>query len=643
MEAVFSAAEDVVARYFAEWVHRPERGTIEIAGERYVLVRAASLSVEFVSLVRSLFGEGREAEADEFARNILFDLAHAIGKSDARNFHIKMKLDDPVARLSAGPVHFAYSGWALVDISPESRAEPSEDYALVYDHPESFESSAWLAAGRSTAFPACVMSSGYSSGWCEESFGITLVASEILCRARGDDACRFVMAPPSRIEEVVERYKTSRPQIAARIQGHQIPDFFARKRAEDELRKSRDELDERVTARTADLERANARLVQAQKLEAVGRLAGGVAHDFNNILGVILGRSSMVQSRLSPGDPLWEDMEAIRSACVQGASLTRHMMAFSRSEAVHAEPLDLNDAVRSFGRGLLTLIGEEIEVALDLDPDGAVVLADPAQIDQVLVNLALNAAAAMGGGGKLTIRTFGEEVSGMPKTLTTGQLPPGPYSVLSVRDTGAGMDVPTQAKIFDPFFSTKPEGTGLGLSTVYGVVQQFRGGIDIASAPGAGTTFTLYFPRSELAAKAAADEPPRSDVVRGAARVLVVEDRDQLRDTIEEGLVAAGYQVMAVRDPMMALALVEKGDLELDVLVTDLVMPRLGGRELAARVRERRPAVRILYISGYDKQATEGRPDAVEAPSAPLLRKPFSIEELTNAIREVLANGVAPR
>lgn len=650
---VFSTAEKVVDRYFSDFSHAPNRGTIEISGERYILVRAASLSVEFFSLVRSLYGEGREREADEFARNILFDLAHAIGKSDARNFHEKMKLDDTIERLSAGPIHFAYSGWAFVDISPESCPQPNEEYYLIYDHPSSFEAHAWIAAGRSPAFPACAMNSGYSSGWCEQSFGIPLVASEILCKARGDDACRFVMAHPSRIEQVVERYVTSQPGLASRIRDYQIPDLFARKRVEEELRRSRDELEDRVRERTAELERANAllkeemaqraeaerKLVQMQKLEAVGRLAGGVAHDFNNILGVILGRSSMVQSRLRCSDPLWADMEAIRGACMQGASLTRHMMAFSRRDPTIAHPLDLNEQIRSFSRGLLQLIGDDVEMIFDLYDEEACVLADDAQLEQVLLNLVVNARDAMPNGGTLTIRTRLEDL-----LQPGGGTEHDRHVVLTVTDTGVGMDRETQSKIFDPFFSTKPHGTGLGLSTVYGIVQQIQGSVTVSSSPGCGSTFTVRLPLSDLRpSNASRVASGRMDIVRGQARVLVVEDQRALRETIQDALIEAEYQVAAVGDPLMAIALVERGDLDVDILVTDLVMPRLGGRELAAKILSKRPGVRILYISGYDRQQHADAPNRIEhAPAGRILTKPFAIEELTKAVAEVLAEDLRP-
>lgn len=251
MESIFAKAEETVAKCFAAFRADPSRGTIEVSGQRYVLVRASALSVEFFSFVRRLFGRGQEAEADEFARNILFDLAHAIGQSDAKNFHARMNLEDPIELLSAGPIHFAHSGWALVDISAESRPSPDEDYYLIYDHPYSFEADAWIQSGCVTDTPVCIMNAGYSSGWCEESFGVTLVASEILCRARGDDCCRFIMAPPHRIEAHIARYMRDKPHLAARIRKGGIPDFFVRKRMEEDLRQ-REEQYRRIFEASSD-------------------------------------------------------------------------------------------------------------------------------------------------------------------------------------------------------------------------------------------------------------------------------------------------------------------------------------------------------------------------------------------------------
>ncbi|MFX0201967.1 MAG: PAS domain S-box protein, partial [Candidatus Hodarchaeota archaeon] len=237
-QPLFQKAQEYVSKYFSLKKEDPSRGTIEIFGERYILVRAASMSVDFFDTIRNLYtSEGKE-EANNIARSILFDIAHTVGKMDARDFHKKMNLNDPIEKLSAGPIHFAHSGWAFVDIFPESNPSPDENYYLVYDHPFSFESDAWTRAGRHSEFPICVMNAGYSSGWCEESFGVSLVASEIMCRAKGDEACRFVMAHPSRIELYIQNYLKRTPEIAKKVTTYRIPGLFERKWMEERLRES---------------------------------------------------------------------------------------------------------------------------------------------------------------------------------------------------------------------------------------------------------------------------------------------------------------------------------------------------------------------------------------------------------------------
>ncbi len=235
VEALFAEMEPIVSSFFSSRIFKPEQGKIEIGGERYVLIRAAALSVEFFNLITRLFGEGREEESHEFARNMLFDFAHAIGKSDAEKFHAKMGLTDPIAKLSAGPIHFAHSGWAFVDISPESNPTADENYLLIYDHPYSFEADAWTNEGKHSLSPVCVMNAGYSAGWCEASFGIPLVTAEILCRASGDETCRFIMAPPHKIAERVAQYAERRPDVLL-LKSDQLPEFFNKKLSEERLR-----------------------------------------------------------------------------------------------------------------------------------------------------------------------------------------------------------------------------------------------------------------------------------------------------------------------------------------------------------------------------------------------------------------------
>jgi signal transduction histidine kinase/CheY-like chemotaxis protein len=298
---LFELAQSYVSRYFADQRSEPERARIDIAGQRYVLVRAGALSVEFYELVKRLYGSADEAQA--VAHGLLFDLAHAMGLSDAGTFAERMDVRDPIARLSAGPIHFAYAGWAFVDISPESAPSPDQDYYLLYDHPYSFESDSWLAAGKTSEHPVCVMNSGYSSGWCEHAFGRPLVAAEILCRAKGDDACRFIMAPPDRIEQRIRSYVERHPELASRIVGYKVESFLS-KRTDAQLLRSNLDLERRELL-TREL---NTRLIEA--------LPGGV---------VEVGKD---------GSILNANAEAMRILGLSYDALTERVVADFESETV---------------------------------------------------------------------------------------------------------------------------------------------------------------------------------------------------------------------------------------------------------------------------------------------------------------------
>ncbi|MFA5051249.1 MAG: 4-vinyl reductase [Patescibacteria group bacterium] len=242
-EEIFSKSESFVTDYFKQKDEDPTKGTITIAGERYILVRAASMSVGFFKIISNFFRDKSAEEARVISESILFDLAHAIGKADARAFHEKMNLKDPIEKLSAGPIHFAYTGWAFVDIFPESKPSPDENFFLIYDHPYSFESESWVRSGEKTDHAVCIMNAGYSSGWCEESFGVALVASEIMCKAKGDKFDRFIMAHPSKINEYIKKYQKEAPQ-GVKIEKYEIPGFLNRKMQEEELRTKNKTLEE---------------------------------------------------------------------------------------------------------------------------------------------------------------------------------------------------------------------------------------------------------------------------------------------------------------------------------------------------------------------------------------------------------------
>ena len=620
VEPLFARAEEVVSQFFSQRRDDPTTGTIEIFGERYVLVRAASLSVEFFDLVRGLYGPGREREGDDFARNILYDLAHAIGRADARNFHAKMGLEDPISRLSAGPVHFAHAGWAFVDISPESRPVPGPGFYLQYDHPFSFESDAWVRGGRAAAFPVCIMNAGYSSGWCSESFGLSLVSAEVECRARGGERCSFVMAAPDAIEAHVARYEASHPPRGGVTVAHEIPDFFSRKRVEEDLRR-------RFAEELREREAAEAKLRMAQKLEAVGRLAGGIAHDFNNLMAVVIARSAMLASRFPPGDRLRAEIDQIAEAGERASALTKQLLAFSQAQVVKKEPLELDAVVGRLMTLLSSVLGEQIELAVALGASSAVVQLDRSQLEQVVTNLVVNARDAMPRGGRLDVATR--------VVAEHAELGPGPFVEIRVRDQGDGMDAATIACLFEPYFTTKPGyGTGLGLATVHGIVKQSGGAIGVESAPMGGSTFTVALPvHAATLAEVAPDAARRS---RGRApstrlKIMLVEDNPDVRAAVEQTISYEGHDAVAYGDSVAAAEIDDAALASVDLLLTDVVMPKKGGREVALLLRSRRPELPVIFMSGYPPE-----PEMLATVAdARFVAKPFRPEELFALVAEL--------
>jgi two-component system cell cycle sensor histidine kinase/response regulator CckA len=380
-------------------------------------------------------------------------------------------------------------------------------------------------------------------------------------------------------------------------------------------------------------------LHQAIKMEAIGRLAGGVAHDLNNALTPIMGISEILLKELGPGHPIYEDIQEIKESGERCVSLTRQLLAFGRRQPLDMKVLNINDAVINIEKLLARVIGEDIGLVQFLDPELGNVKADVGQLEQIIVNLAVNARDAMPDGGKLTIETknvtLDEEYSN--NHVSTA---PGPYVMLAVSDNGTGMDAETRAHIFEPFFTTKEigKGTGLGLSTVYGIVKQSGGNIGVYSEPGKGTTFKIYLPRVEEEAEETRARKRVSAIsYRGSETILLVEDEDSVRKVAKRILEEQGYQILEAGNSEQALKLSESYKRPIHIIITDVVMPGMSGKEMSERLLISRPGIKILFVSGYTDNAIVHH--GVLEKGTNFLQKPFTVESLTAKVRTVLDEG----
>jgi two-component system cell cycle sensor histidine kinase/response regulator CckA len=375
-------------------------------------------------------------------------------------------------------------------------------------------------------------------------------------------------------------------------------------------------------------------LRQAQKMEAIGRLAGGIAHDFNNILSVILSYGELCLADLNPADEMSESIAEINSAALRAAELTRQLLLFSRQQVVVPKVLDLNQVLAGMDKLLKRIVGEDVDLVSVPAPEIGRVFVDPGSVEQVIMNLVVNARDAMPQGGKLTLETRNVDLDGEYTREHLGATP-GPHVMLAVSDTGIGMDLATQARIFEPFFTTKEvgKGTGLGLSTVFGIAQQAGGSVGVYSEPGGGSTFKVYFPRVEAKTSTAAPTVERPSL-RGSETVLLVEDQEQVRAVARGILKRTGYHVVVAASPYEALLLCESHRGPIHLLLTDVVMPEMSGAELAKRIAPSRPDMKVLFMSGYTDDSIV-RHGVLESEMA-FLQKPFTPESLARKVREVI-------
>jgi PAS domain S-box-containing protein len=419
-------------------------------------------------------------------------------------------------------------------------------------------------------------------------------------------------------------------------------DITDQKKAENELIHYRDHLEDLVRERTKEFIAANQhreeleeKLRQSQKLEALGRLAGGIAHDFNNLLVPILGYVELSMLNLEPKNKLFSNLTQIRNAAERSAGLVEQILAFSRQQMLEIRVLDLNRVILDFQPMLERLIREDIEFKLELNPSPIPVKIDKVQIEQMLMNLIINARDAMPEGGKITVTTSGILLDAVETANLAPDLKPGSYVILTVSDSGNGMDNETQKRIFDPFFTTKKnsEGTGLGLATVFGIVKQHQGNIGVISVPSKGTTFTIHLPRANEQPKSESQANKNTLSVFGKETVLVVEDEEVVRNLVCETLNGHGYKTIEAKSPADCLKLVANNK-PVHLLLTDVIMPGMNGKELLQKLIARQPDIRVLYMSGYTNDIIVHH--GVLDEGITLLRKPFTVHSLLQKVREVL-------
>jgi two-component system, cell cycle sensor histidine kinase and response regulator CckA len=381
-------------------------------------------------------------------------------------------------------------------------------------------------------------------------------------------------------------------------------------------------------------------LRQSQKMDAVGRLAGGVAHDFNNLLMVINGYTEVLLEQLEKGSAMHHKVQSIQQAADRAATLTRQLLAFSRKQLLELKVVDVNTVIGDMERLLRPLIGENIELVTRLSTETGHTRADAGQLEQVIMNLVVNAKDAMPEGGKLTVQS--SDVTVRHSFSEHRFIQPGRYAVISVADTGHGMDKETQSRIFEPFFTTKEKGkgTGLGLSTVYGIVKQSNGYVFAQSELGAGTTFYVYLPRVEDSAEELSPAKSQPNEAGGCETVLLVEDEESVRELVRVTLASRGYNVLEAEDGESGLRIAEAFKENIDILITDVMMPGMGGRDLAKKLLALRPGISVLYLSGYTEDAVV-TPGAL-GPGAGFLQKPFTLQNLAKKVREVLRSRSAP-
>jgi signal transduction histidine kinase/predicted hydrocarbon binding protein len=567
MKPLFNKAHETVNEYFRHLKMEPTKGTIEINDQRYLLIRASALSKDFLDTIQNLYADRGEHEAMAIGKNFLFDIAHVIGMNDAKNFHAKMNLQDPLSKLSAGPIHFAYTGWAYVDIKPESHPTPDENFYLIYDHPYSFEADSWQRSGKRSVTPVCIMNAGYSSGWCEESFGIPLTAVEVSCKAKGDDHCTFIMSPPHKIQEHLDKFNISLGHRYIHETAYSIPTFFERKKVEEEMQRSK--------------------ILAEESAKSKADFLANMSHELRTPLGTILGFSDLLR-KTNLDSTQKEYLDAISTSGKTLLSIINNVLDLSKLDAgkfiVEHVSFNVSDLMHSV-QVMFDKKAKNKDLKLTLLVDSAInynVYGDPMRLTQILMNLIGNAIKFTHHGKTEVCCVTGKEDDDDTELCFT------------ITDTGIGIPADKIDHVFERFTQAdsnttrKYGGTGLGLSITKQLIELLGGTITVTSEEGKGTVFTFCLPfkksKEEIYRTSYNDAVPVLQY-NSVKRILIVEDTVLNQKLTSVILQNNGFESMIAENGKQATEILQKE--KFDLILMDIQMPEMDGYEATCIIREK--------------------------------------------------------
>jgi signal transduction histidine kinase/CheY-like chemotaxis protein/predicted hydrocarbon binding protein len=615
IKPLFDQAQKTVGEYFRNLKMDPSRGTIEINDQRYVLVRASALSHDFLTTIQQLYSDRGEKEAMAIGKNFLFDISHVIGINDAKNFHSKMDLKEPIEKLSAGPVHFAYSGWAFVDILPESNPTPDDNFYLIYNHPFSFEADSWMRSGKKSDTAVCIMNAGYSSGWCEQSFGMPLTAVEVTCKAKGDKSCTFIMSPPQKIQQHVENYTAHSQQLLNKKINYDIPTFFERKKVEEEMLKARAKAEESDKA----------------KSEFLANMSHEIRTPMNAIIGYVdlmLGDNVSMEHR--------EYLETLKDSGKLLLNLINDILDISKIEAgqlvVENSPFSLKslfDDKESAIKAIISKTGADVKLIKHFPKNiASQIYSDNMRLQQVLYNLLSNAV-------KFTLKGTVEFGVNLKDNNTLE---------FYVKDSGIGVEEKDHAKIFEMFgqadaSSTRMHGgSGLGLTISKKLVELMGGKIWVDSIKGKGSVFYFTLPYNPVTV--IENENKTADVPFEIEKdcLLLVEDNIVNQRLTKLILEKSGYNVITANNGQVAVDLY-KANKDIKLILMDVQMPVLDGLLATQAIREyesseQLPRKPIIALTAHAMKGDKEK--CIEAGCDNYLSKPIMMEVLVRTIRKYI-------